>query len=54
MNYVLGLLQKYSVSHVIVGPREIKKYQIDNPEKFDSYMDVVFENDEIKIYRIRE
>tara|TARA_B100001750_G_scaffold248612_1_gene282395 strand:- start:10687 stop:12990 length:2304 start_codon:yes stop_codon:yes gene_type:complete len=54
MNYILGLLQKYSVSHVIVGPREIKKYQIDNPEKFGSYMDVVFENDEIKIYRIRE
>ena len=54
INYVLGLLQKYSVSYLIVGPREIKKYQIDNPDKFGSYMDVVFENDEIKIYRIRE
>ena len=45
INYVLALLQKYGVSHLIVGPREIKKYQIDNPDKFGSYMDVVFKND---------
>jgi len=54
VNYVLGLLQKYGVSYLIVGPREIKKYQIDNPGKFAGYMDIVFENEEIKIYRIRE
>jgi len=53
-NYVLGLLRKYGVSHLIVGPREIKKYRIDNPGKFAEYMDIVFENEEIKIYRIRE
>ena len=51
---VLELMKKYDVSHLIVGPREINKYQIDDTSKFGQYMDVVFQNTVIKIFRVRE
>ena len=47
-----NLLGKYSVDYVYVGPRERDKYGEEGIEKFSSFMDEVFNMDDIVIYRL--
>jgi uncharacterized membrane protein len=47
----LDILDKYDIEYVIVGPEERKKYNPVYTPKFDAYMDVVFETDNLTIYR---
>ena len=47
-----GLLEKYGVSYVVVGPREERKYGSEGLEKFASFMDTVFQEGSVTIYRL--
>jgi len=54
LDEVEALLEEYDVTYVYVGREENKKYGSEVGERFDSFMDVVFENEEVTIYRVRE
>ena len=45
------LLAKYDVTYVYVGPREREKYGVDGLDKFSSFMEAVFSQDDVVIYR---
>ena len=47
------LLAKYDVDYVYVGPREIEKYGTDGLGKFSSFMEAVFSQGDVVIYRAR-
>ena len=47
------LLAKYDVDYVYVGPREIEKYGTDGLDKFSSFMEAVFSQGDVVIYRAR-
>ena len=47
------LLAKYDVTYVYVGPREREKYGADGLDKFRSFMDPVFSQDDVVIYRTK-
>ncbi len=47
-----ALLEKYGVSYVVVGPREESKYGRGGLDKFPSFMDVVFQEGRVTIYRL--
>jgi uncharacterized membrane protein len=47
------LLEKYDVTYVYVGDLERQRYGVDVGEKFDYFMDVVFENEGVTIYQVR-
>ena len=47
------LLAKYDVTYVYVGPREREKYGTDGLDKFRSFMDPVFSQDDVVIYRTK-
>ena len=49
-----NLLTKYDVDYVYVGPREREKYGEDGLDKFESFMEPVFNRDDVIIYRLRE
>ncbi len=51
---VESLLEKYDVAYVYVGYLEREQYGMDVGEKFGDFMDVVFENEEVAIYQVRE
>ena len=50
------LLDKYQVTYIIVGPRELSKYGHDGPSKFDSISERVYPESEgngsYSIYRV--
>ena len=48
-----NLLGTYDVEYVYVGPRERAKYGADGLDKFPSFMDEVFLQADVAIYRIR-
>ena len=47
-----NLLAKYGVDYVYVGPRERAKYGVDGLSKFASFMESVFNEDDVTIYRM--
>jgi len=47
-----AILEKYDVSYVYVGALERKQYGEQGTAKFSSFMDVVFRNSEVTIYRM--
>jgi len=47
----LELLEKYDVTYVYVGPLERGKYSAASLEKFDTLLDVVFQQGAVTIYR---
>ena len=47
------LLAKYDVEYVYVGRREREKYGDEGMEKFSSFMDLDFESDGVRLYRLR-
>ena len=49
-----NLLDKYDVTYVYIGNRERDKYGEDGLEKFDVFMDVVFSQDDVIIYRLKQ
>jgi uncharacterized membrane protein len=50
---VQGLLQKYQVKYIYVGANERKTYPAMGLEKFRQFMDVVYEQDGVIIYKAR-
>jgi YYY domain-containing protein len=50
----LTLMDKYDITYVYVGPLERSKYDPRALEKFERFMNVVYRNDGVTIYRIRE
>jgi YYY domain-containing protein len=48
---VVGLLEKYSVRYVYVGPLEQGRYDAAGLAKFAHFMDVVYDHDGVTIYR---
>ncbi len=44
---------RYSVTYIIVGPRERAKYGIQDAKKFDALGDVAFQEGDVVIYRVR-
>ena len=48
-----ALLEEYDVEYVYVGPLELQQYGQAGLAKFGAFMDTVFENDQVKIYRMR-
>jgi uncharacterized membrane protein len=49
-----NLLAKYNVDYVYVGPREREKYGTEGLNKFSIFMDIVFSQGDVIIYRIRQ
>jgi YYY domain-containing protein len=49
----LTLLDKYDITYVYVGLLERSKYEPRALEKFARFMDVVYENDGVMIYKVR-
>jgi uncharacterized membrane protein len=49
-----ALLDEYDVEYVYVGPLERQQYGQLETDKFAEFMDVVFQNQEVTIYKIRE
>ncbi|MCH7745437.1 MAG: hypothetical protein IIC84_05105, partial [Chloroflexi bacterium] len=49
-----NLLTKYDVDYVYVGPREVSKYGEDGLIKFPIFMDTVFIQDDVVIYRLKQ
>ena len=47
------LLAKYRVDHVYVGSRERQKYGRDGLSKFPSFMETIFDQDGVAVYRLR-
>ena len=54
LDQVETLLEKYDVTFVYIGRLEKEMYGADVGEKFADFMDVVFENEGVVIYKIRE
>jgi YYY domain-containing protein len=50
----LTLLDKYGISYVYVGPVERTRYDPRGLEKFAQFMDVVYEEDGVTVYRVRQ
>ena len=48
-----GLLAKYNVSYVYIGPRERRKYGTSGLSKFEGFMNKVFDTDTVVIYKVR-
>ena len=48
-----NLLAKYDVDYVYLGPRERNKHGDAGLEKFPEFMDTVFSQDNVEIYRVR-
>ena len=48
-----NLLAKYDVDYVYIGPRERSQYDGPGLDKFPDFMDVVFQQDEVAIYKVR-
>ena len=48
-----SLMAKYDVTYVYVGPREREKYGADGLEKFRTFMEPVFSQDDVVIYRTK-
>lgn len=49
-----NLLDKYDVDYVYISNRERDKYGEDGLQKFDEFMDVVFNQDDVIIYRLKQ
>ncbi|MBF8265068.1 MAG: conserved rane protein of unknown function [Dehalococcoidia bacterium] len=49
---VMGLLKKYGVTFVYVGPLETRTYGEQARDKFKSFLDVAFESDNVRIYKV--
>ncbi|MDO8635715.1 MAG: DUF2298 domain-containing protein [Dehalococcoidia bacterium] len=49
---VMGLLKKYGVTFVYVGPLETRTYGERVRDKFKSFLDVAFESDNVRIYQV--
>ena len=49
-----NLLLKYDVDYVYVGPRERLAHDGPGLEKFPEFMDTVFQQDDVTIYRLRK
>ena len=47
----INLLAKYRVDYVYVGRRELVEYGSDGLSKFVLFMDVVFDEDDVVVYR---
>jgi YYY domain-containing protein len=50
----VDLMRKYDVEYVYIGALEREQYGMDVGEKFGDFMDVVFENEGVTIYQVRE
>ncbi len=50
----MTLLEKYDVKYVYVGPLERSAYDPRALEKFGQFMDLVYQNEGVKIYRVRQ
>ena len=48
------LLSKYDVDYVYVGPRERSAHDGPGLDKFPEFMDTVFQQDDVTIYKLRE
>ncbi|HLB27344.1 MAG TPA: DUF2298 domain-containing protein [Dehalococcoidia bacterium] len=51
---VQRILRRYNVDYVYVGPRERQVYPQLETDKFEQFMDVVFQNAGVTIYKMRE
>jgi uncharacterized membrane protein len=47
------LLDKYAITYVYVGSLERERYSPQGLAKFEQFMDVVFQQDEVTIYQRR-
>ncbi len=50
----LALLDKYDVTYVYVGPLERSTYDPRAVDKFEQFMDVVYRNEGVTIYKVRQ
>ena len=50
----MALLGKYNITFVYVGPLERSAYDPRALEKFGQFMDVVYQNEGVKIYKVRQ
>lgn len=46
------LLKKYDVDYVVVGENEIRKYSPESLEKFSSFLEIAYENEGAKLYKV--
>jgi YYY domain-containing protein len=52
---IVSLLDKYNITYVYVGPLEREKFQLSQPmiDKFSLFMDLVYDQDGVRIYQRR-
>jgi uncharacterized membrane protein len=50
----LTLLDKYDISYVYVGPLERTEYDPRGLDKFQRFMDIVYQNEGVTIYKVRQ
>ena len=50
----MALLDKYNITFVYVGPLERSAYDPRALEKFAQFMDLVYQNEGVKIYKVRQ
>ena len=48
------ILEKYNIDYIYVGPRERLKYDDKEFHKFVEFMEQIFENDSVIIYRMQK
>ena len=53
-DHARNLLLKYDVDYVYVGPRELLAHDGPGLEKFPEFMDTIFQQDNVTIYRLRQ
>jgi uncharacterized membrane protein len=48
------ILQQYAIDYVYIGPLERSSYRPLVEQKFMAYMDLIYQNEEVRIYATRE
>jgi uncharacterized membrane protein len=49
---IINIINKYSITMIILGPNEIEKYNINSLDRFLQFSEIIYENSEYKLLRI--
>jgi len=49
---IKNIINKYSITMIILGPNEIEKYNIINLDKFLQFSEIIYENNEYRLLRV--
>ncbi|MFL2664698.1 MAG: hypothetical protein ACJ0G8_01850, partial [Dehalococcoidia bacterium] len=52
INQINNIINKYSITIIILGPNEIEKYNLYNLQNFLRISEIIYENDEFKLLEV--